>query len=91
MKYNELLNELFNILDNHKDIIKLKQLKTTLLEDSSFLEEIKKVRECPTVDSKKKLYTREDYVEYLKLETKIQLLLQSIKQKLQFTSRSCIK
>ncbi len=91
MEYNDLLNEFFDLLDNNKDIIRLKELKTTLLEDISFLEEIKKVRECPSVESKKKLYNQENYVEYLKLETTVQLLLQTIKQKLQFSSRSCIK
>ncbi len=89
MKYNELINELLDLLDKANSIIKFKELKDKLLNDKAFLEKIKNVNLDMNLNNKKKLYENIDYVEYLKLETNIKMLICSIKNKFNFISRSC--
>ena len=89
MEYNKLLNELFDILDKNEDIIKIKKFKNKLLDNKDLLKEIKEVNNNFTLENKKKLYKNDDYVEYLKLETNIKLLINSIKNKFNFIGRSC--
>ena len=91
MKYNDLINELLDLLDKNNDIKKIKILKEKLLSNQFFLGEINNYQNNPTVENKKKLYNNNDYVNYLKLETNINLLIREIKQKLNFLNRSCFK
>ena len=90
MEYNNLINELLDILDKNEDIKKIKELKNKLLKDDKLLEEIKYVKNNYNVESKKKLYNNLDYKEYLKLENNINLIILNIKQKMKFTRRSCL-
>ena len=91
MKYNELINDFLNSLDNNKDIQTVKELKSKLLNDSSFLGELKNYKEDRTINNKKKLYKNSDYVKYLQSETNINILIQEIKHKFNFIKRSCLK
>jgi len=91
MEYNNLINELLDILDKDENIIKIKELKNKLLNDNKLLEDIKNVNNNPSIETKKKLFNNNDYKEYLRLESNINLIILSIKQKLNFSSRSCLK
>ena len=91
MEYNNLINELLDILDKDENIIKIKELKNKLLNDQKLLEDIKNVNINPSIDGKKNLFNYIDYKEYLRLESNINLIILSIKQKLNFSSRSCLK
>lgn len=91
MEYNNLINELLDILDKDENIIKIKELKNKLLNDNKLLEDIKNVNNNPSIESKKNLFNNNDYKEYLRLESNINLIILSIKQKLNFSSRSCLK
>ena len=90
MEYNNLINELLDILDKNEDIKKIKELKSKLLYDNKLLEEIKNVKNNYNVESKKNLFNNLDYKEYLKLENNINLIILNIKQKMKFTRRSCL-
>lgn len=91
MEYNKLINELLDILDKDENIIKIKKLKNKLLNDNNLLENIRSVNNNPSIESKKKLFNNFDYKEYLKLESNINLIILSIKQKMNFSSRSCLR
>ena len=91
MEYNNLINELLDILDKDENIIKIKELKNKLLNDNKLLEDIKNVNNNPSIESKKNLFNNNDNKEYLRLESNINLIILSIKQKLNFSSRSCLK
>ena len=92
MKYNELINELIDSLDENLDIKNIKRLKTKLLNNLDFLSELENYKLVNTIDAKKKLYENSDYLEYLKSETNINLLILSIKNKFKiFESRECFK
>ena len=90
MKYNDLINELLDILDKNEEIIKIQKIKNKLLKNKKLLEDINRVKSNPTINSKKELFNDNDYKEYLKLENSINLILLSIKQKMNFSSRSCL-
>ena len=90
MEYNNLINELLDILDRNEDIKKIKYLKNKLLSDNKLLEEINYVKNNYNVESKKKLFDNKDYKEYLRLENNINLIILNIKQKMKFTRRSCL-
>ena len=81
MEYNNLINELLDILDKDENIIKIKELKNKLLNDNKLLEDIKNVNNSPSIESKKNLFNNNDYKEYLRLESNINLIILSIKQK----------
>ena len=90
MKYNQLINEFFNLLDELYDIKQIKVLKQSLKENKDFLNDLETYRMLKTIEAKKKLYENKEYVEYLKLETNINILLQEIKSKFQvFHVRKC--
>ena len=92
MKYNDLINEFLNLLDEDSDIKKLKVLKKKLMSNKSFLKEIEDYKLSKTVDKKKLLYENQDYLEYLKIETHINILIQEIKNKFNIlNSRKCFK
>jgi len=91
MKYNDLIDDLLNLLDKNEDIIKIKKLKKTLLNDKEFLNDLEKYQLIKTIDTKKKLYDNSNYLEYLKCETNINLLILDIKNKFKlFNNRSCL-
>ena len=89
MKYNDLLNELFDLLDQNEDIIKIKKLKKKLLEDKSLKSDLDNYRLYKTSNNKKKLLSNINYLEYLKYESNINFLIQDIKSSFNFTKRKC--
>ena len=89
MKYNDLINDLLDLLDKNSDIIKIKYLKGILLNDSDFLSELDNYKIVKTVENKKKLYQNKDYLEYLKSKTNINILIQKIQNKFKFVKRGC--
>ena len=92
MEFNYLINELFDVLDKNRDIIKIKELKKVLLNDSNFLRDLESFRLVKTVDSKKLLYENKDFLDYLKSETNINILIQEIKSKFKiFKKNGCLK
>ncbi len=91
MKYNDLINELLDLLDKNKDIINVKNLKNELLNDSDFLSYLNNYKILNSVNNKKKLYENKSYVEYLHSETNINILIQKIKKKFNFVKQGCIK
>ncbi len=92
MKYNDLINEFLDLLDEDLFIIKIKELKKKLLKDKSLLDKIEEYKQLNTIELKKKLYDNKDYFEYLKLETSINIMIQDIKNKFKILySRKCIK
>ena len=91
MEYNDLINEFLDILDKQEDIIKVKELKNILLNDSCFSRDLENYKLIKTVDNKKKLYENINYVKYLQCETNINILIQGIKNKFKFVKRgSCL-
>ena len=79
MKYNDLINEFITLLDNNSDIKNIKTLKENLKNNSNFLKDLDKYHQEPNSLNKRKLYENSDYVNYLKSETNIMILLQDIK------------
>ncbi len=91
MEYNDLINELLDLLDKNKEIRRIKELKNKLLQDKTLKKEIENYKLTKNVNDKKKLYENKDYLEYLKLETEINLLIQNIKKEFKvFNSRGGI-
>ena len=91
MEYNDLINELLDVLDKQKDIVNIKELKKELLKDSCFLRDLENYNLIKTVDNKKKLYKNINYVKYLQSETNINILINEIKNKFKFVKRgSCL-
>ena len=90
MEYNDLINELLDLLDKNSDIKKIKTLKLELLNDKKMLSMIENYRENQTVEAKEKLFQNPKYLEYLKSESNIRLLIFDIKNKFkEFNSRMC--
>ncbi len=81
MEYNDLLNELLDLLDENPDIKKIRKLKIKLLNNQELQDNLAIYHERKTVDSKKKLLENLDYKEYLILENNIRLLILDIKNK----------
>ena len=90
MEYNDLLNELLDLLDENPDIKRIKELKLTLVSDKRLQDNLALYHETKTISSKKKLLENSNYKEYLVLENKINLLIYDIKKKFNvFNARSC--
>ena len=89
MKYNDLLNELFDLLDENQDIKRIKTLKGKLINNLELQNNLSLYKETRNVESKKKLYENQDYVKYLESENNIRLLIADIKKKFNFTNRKC--
>ena len=89
MKYNDLLNELFDLLDENQDIKRIKTLKGKLINNPELKNNLSLYKETRSVESKKKLYENQDYVKYLESENNIRLLIADIKKKFNFTNRKC--
>ena len=89
MKYNDLLNELFDLLDENQDIKRIKTLKGKLINNLELQNNLSLYKETRSVESKKKLYENQDYVKYLESENNIRLLIADIKKKFNFTNRKC--
>ena len=90
MKYNDLINTFFDELDNLDSIKEIKVLKIELLNNKELLNDLDNYHLMKTVDLKQKLYEYPLYVRYLSLEVSINLLIQDIKKKLDFTDRKCL-
>ena len=58
MKYNDLINELLDLLDKNSDIKKVKSLKDKLILNKELTKDIENYKLIKTVDNKKKLYTK---------------------------------
>ena len=91
MEYNKLIDDLLDILDKDENIINIKKVKTKLLNNLDFLSCIEKYKLSKDINDKKKLYENIDYVNYLKYETNINILIQSIKSKFKLVNRKCYK
>ena len=89
MKYNDLLNELFDLLDENQDIKRIKTLKSKLINNLELKNNLSLYKETRSIESKKKLYENQDYVKYLESENNIRLLIADIKKKFNFTNRKC--
>lgn len=90
MKYNDLINTFFDELDNLDSIKEIKVLKIELLNNKELLKDLDNYHLMKTVTLKQKLYEYPLYVRYLTLEVSINLLIQDIKKKLDFTDRKCL-
>ncbi|MGN1353096.1 MAG: hypothetical protein ACI4WF_03410 [Bacilli bacterium] len=90
MKYNDLINTFFDELDNLDSIKEIKVLKIELLNNKELLKDLNNYHLMKTVTLKQKLYEYPLYVRYLSLEVNINLLIQDIKKKLDFTDRKCL-
>ena len=90
MKYNDLINTFFDELDNLDSIKEIKKLKIELLNNKELLKNLNNYHLMKTVTLKQKLYEYPLYVRYLSLEVNINLLIQDIKKKLDFTDRKCL-
>ena len=90
MKYNDLINTFFDELDNLDSIKEIKKLKIELLNNKELLNDVDNYHLIKTVTLKQKLYEYPLYVRYLSLEVNINLLIQDIKKKLDFTDRKCL-
>lgn len=90
MKYNDLINTFFDELDNLDSIKETKVLKIELLNNKELLKDLDNYHLMKTVTLKQKLYEYPLYVRYLSLEVNINLLIQDIKKKLDFTDRKCL-
>ena len=90
MKYNDLINTFFDELDNLDTIKEIKKLKIELLNNKELLKDLDKYHLMKTVTLKQKLYEYPLYVRYLSFEVNINLLIQDIKKKLDFTDRKCL-
>ena len=90
MKYNDLINQLLDLLDKNSDIKKVKSLKDKLILNKELTKDIENYKLIKTVDNKKKLYTNQEYLEYLSSEVAVNLLIEKIKKKFSiFSSRKC--
>ena len=90
MEYNNLINDLLDLLDNNIDVIKLKKLKKKLLNDLKFQEDLKNYHLTKTVANKKKLFENKDYTEYLKCENNLNILIVEIRNCFkEFNNRGC--
>ena len=92
MELNYLIDDLLSLLDENKDIKKIKEIKSILVNDSNFMELLNNYKENNSIDNKKRLYENNDYLNYLKSETNINLLILEIKNKFNiYNDRNCIK
>lgn len=89
MEYNDLLNELLDLLDENKDIKNIKSLKKKLMNDKAFQDNLALYHEQKSVSVKKQLFQNEDYVKYLESENNIRLLSMDIKSKFNLVNRGC--
>lgn len=90
MKYNELINELLDLLDKNEDIIKIKKIKKELQEDKNLIKKIQEYQLTKDINLKKELYQNSTYQEYLQAETNINYLILAIKKAWQiFSNRKC--
>lgn len=90
MKYNDLLNELLDLLDQNKDIMKVKELKKNLLNNQELRKDLDIYREKNSVEAKLKLFKNLDYLKYLDSKNNVNYLIQDIKSKFNiFISRKC--
>lgn len=79
MNIDKLLDELFVLLDNSKDIKKIDNLKKKITKDE--LDLINEYRVNPTIENKKKLYNNKVINDYLICESNINYLIMEINNK----------
>ena len=79
MYINEKLNELFDLLDNNKDIKKISELKNKITDIE--LKLINDYRNNPNIENKTKLYDNPLIKEYLIYENNINYLIMEINKK----------
>ena len=79
MDISKKLDDLFILLDQDENIIKIKKLKEQIT--SKELELINQYRSNPTIDNKKKLYDNKIINEYLTCESNINYLIMEINNK----------
>ena len=79
MYIDEKLNELFDLLDNNKDIKKINELKNKITDVE--LKLINDYRNNPNIENKTKLYDNPLIKEYLICENNINYLIMEINKK----------
>ena len=79
MEINDKLNELFALLDQNEDIIKIEKIKKNI--SNKELELINNYRNNQSIDNKKKLYDNEIINNYLIHESNINYLIMQINNK----------
>ena len=79
MEYNNLINELLDLLDENKNIKEIRKLKKDILDDISLKKDIENYHLVNTIENKKKLYKNLNYVKYLEYENQINFLIYEIK------------
>ena len=89
MKYNDLINELLDLLDQNEDIKKIKELKNVLLNDKKLQSDLENYHLVKTIENKQRLLNNQNYLEYLKSETNINFLIQDIKNNFILSNRKC--
>lgn len=90
MKYNDLINELLDLLDKNSDIKNIKILKNKLINDKELKSNIENYQITKSIEIKKKLFQNSDYLNYLKYENNLNLLIHDIKNKFViFNNRKC--
>lgn len=86
MDINQKLDELFELLDNNKDIKKIEVLKKKI--GKKELDLVSNYRNSPTMENKKKLYQNEIINDYLVCENNINYLIMGINAKFK-RSKKC--
>ena len=90
MKYNDLINDLLDLLDENENIREIKKIKKSIALDNNLKNDLENYRLLRTVDAKKKLYVYPNYVKYLECENQIRFLIQDIKNKfIIFNNKRC--
>ena len=90
MKFNDLINELLDLLDENPDVQKIKTLKKELLNDKEFQGDLERYHSEGSVLLKRKLFANPSYFEYLKCESNLNLLIYEIKKQFNtFSKRIC--
>ena len=79
MEINDKLNELFALLDQNEDIIKIEKIKKKI--SNKELELINNYRNNQSIDNKKKLYDNRIINNYLIHESNINYLIMQINNK----------
>ncbi|MBR1386664.1 MAG: YlbF family regulator [Bacilli bacterium] len=77
------IDEIINIIENDKDIIKMKKLKTKLLNNKELMRKINILKEMDKyneeyISLKKEILSNEDYSSYKTLENDLYLFIKEI-------------
>ena len=86
MNIDKEMDELFKLLDNNKDIKRIKELKSKITDKEINL--VNNYRSNPNIDNKKILYSKKVINEYLICESNLNYLIMGINSKFK-RSKNC--